>query len=122
MHLFVAVCPLQEFQFRGIQKAEWQTLFDFISAKGLRIENLEETERGPGGGGRAINLDLGDDIDQGAALTRSLATQKSLQAQAFSQQPAGLRKVEGWDLLPSPRPVRQAQWWHPRSVLDSHDQ
>ena len=61
----------QEYQFRGIQKAEWQTLFDFISAKGLRIENLEETERGPGGGGRAINLDLGDDIDQGVLHTLS---------------------------------------------------
>ena len=60
---------MQEFQFRGIQKAEWQTLFDFISAKGLRIENLEEAERGPGGGGRAINLDLGDDIDQGVRMS-----------------------------------------------------
>ena len=70
--------PQQEFQFRGIQKAEWQTLFDFISAKGLRIENLEETERGPGGGGRAINLDLGDDIDQGEPPTESPTIQQLL--------------------------------------------
>jgi structure-specific recognition protein 1 len=57
---------VQEYMFRGIQKTEWKNLFDFIQSKRLRIENLKEAERGPAGGGTA--LDLGDDIDTGARL------------------------------------------------------
>ncbi|KAK9825879.1 hypothetical protein WJX81_000254 [Elliptochloris bilobata] len=53
-----------DFLFRGIQKSEWANLFEFIQAKRLRVENLDEAAGGPGGG-RA--LDLGDDIDNGVA-------------------------------------------------------
>ena len=59
----------QDYLFRGIQKSEWANLFEFIQAKRLRVENLDEAAGGPGGG-RA--LDLGDDIDTGA--TRALVT------------------------------------------------
>ena len=52
----------QDYLFRGIQKSEWANLFEFIQAKRLRVENLDEAAGGPGGG-RA--LDLGDDIDTG---------------------------------------------------------
>lgn len=52
----------QDYLFRGIQKSEWANLFEFIQAKRLRVENLDEAAGGPGGG-RA--LDLGDDIDNG---------------------------------------------------------
>ena len=53
----------QDFLFRGIQKLEWANLFEFIQAKRLRVENLDEAAGGPGASGRA--LDLGDDIDNG---------------------------------------------------------
>ena len=57
---------LQEYQFKGIQKSEWNNLFSFIQAKRLRIENVAEAEMGPSGAVRpAINFDLGDDIDTG---------------------------------------------------------
>lgn len=36
-----------EQQFRGIQRTEWQNLFDFITSKGLRIENLKSAQNGP---------------------------------------------------------------------------
>ena len=58
---------LQEFLFRGIQKAEWTNLFGFLQAKRIRIENLEEAEQGPGGN-TALDfnaLDLGEDMDTG---------------------------------------------------------
>lgn len=58
----------QEFLFRGIQKGEWTNLFQFISVKGLPVANLAEAERGPGGGARTLDLDLGDDVDTGAVL------------------------------------------------------
>ena len=60
-----ALSTLQEFLFRGIQKGEWTNLFQFISVKGLPVANLAEAERGPGGGQRTLDLDLGDDVDTG---------------------------------------------------------
>lgn len=58
----------QEFQFRGIQKSEWNNLFNFIQAKRLRIENVAEAEMGPSGAARAaLDVDLGEDIDTGMA-------------------------------------------------------
>lgn len=57
---------LQEYQFRGIQKSEWNNLFNFIQAKRLRIENVAEAEMGPSGAVRpALDIDLGEDIDTG---------------------------------------------------------
>ncbi len=58
-------CPPQEFLFRGIQKGEWTSLFQFVSVKGLPVANLAEAERGPGGAARHLDLDLGDDLDNG---------------------------------------------------------
>jgi hypothetical protein len=63
---------LQEFLFRGIQKGEWTNLFQFISVKGLPVANLAEAERGPGGGQRTLDLDLGDDVDTGT-FTRCIS-------------------------------------------------
>mmetsp|Transcript_19572 Transcript_19572/g.59204 ORF Transcript_19572/g.59204 Transcript_19572/m.59204 type:complete len:672 (+) Transcript_19572:109-2124(+) len=58
----------QEFLFRGIQKQEWDNLFQFISVKGLPIANLAEAQQGPGGAARLMDLDLdGADIDSGKA-------------------------------------------------------
>eukprot|EP00891_Asterochloris_glomerata_P007691 jgi/Astpho2/7691/Aster-02572 len=61
----------QEYQFRGIEKSEWNNLFSFIQAKRLRIENVDEAKQGPAGPNRAAALleDLGDDgeIDPGTA-------------------------------------------------------
>lgn len=57
---------LQEYLFRGIQKQEWNNLFQFISVKGLPVANLQEAERGPGGASRIMDLALdGDNIDSG---------------------------------------------------------
>ena len=57
---------MQEYQFRGIQKSEWNNLFNFIQAKRLRIENVAEAEMGPSGAARpALDVDLGEDIDTG---------------------------------------------------------
>lgn len=57
---------LQEYQFRGIQKAEWNNLFSFIKAKRLKIENVDEVEMGPSGAARpGLDIDLGEDIDTG---------------------------------------------------------
>ena len=57
---------LQEYQFRGIQKAEWNNLFSFIKAKRLKIENVDEVAAGPGGAARpGLDIDLGEDIDTG---------------------------------------------------------
>lgn len=58
----------QEYLFRGIQKQEWNNLFQFISVKGLPVANLQEAERGPGGATRIMDLALdGDNIDSGMA-------------------------------------------------------
>lgn len=60
------IFAMQEYQFRGIQKSEWNNLFSFIQAKRLRIENVAEAEMGPSGAVRpALNIDLGEDIDTG---------------------------------------------------------
>ncbi|KAL3141436.1 hypothetical protein ABBQ32_005004 [Trebouxia sp. C0010 RCD-2024] len=64
----------QEYQFRGIQKAEWNNLFSFIKAKRLRIENVDEVEMGPSGAARpGLDIDLGEDIDTGMASIRANA-------------------------------------------------
>ena len=64
---------MQEYQFRGIEKSEWNNLFSFIQAKRLRIENVDEAKQGPAGPSRAAALleDLGDDdeIDPGGPLS-----------------------------------------------------
>lgn len=52
-----------EHQFRNINRTEWQTLFDFINSKKLRIENLSSAAQGPGGPGKALDVD--DDFDPG---------------------------------------------------------
>lgn len=57
----------QEFLFRGIQKQEWDNLFQFISVKGLPIANLAEAQQGPGGAARTLDIGLdAADIDSGA--------------------------------------------------------
>lgn len=66
---------LQEYQFRGIQKSEWNNLFNFIQAKRLRIENVAEAEMGPSGAVRpALDIDLGEDIDTGTPQLGSCAS------------------------------------------------
>lgn len=62
----------QEYQFRGIQKSEWNNLFNFIQAKRLRIENVAEAEMGPSGAVRpGLDIDLGEDIDTGMASMKA---------------------------------------------------
>jgi len=55
----------QEHQFRGIQRTEWQGLFDWTKQRGIHIENVDAARRGPGGaGGAAVGaFALGDDED-----------------------------------------------------------
>jgi structure-specific recognition protein 1 len=54
-----------EHQFRGIQRTEWQGLFDWVQGRGISIENVDSARRGPGGhagGGRGPGgFALGDD-------------------------------------------------------------
>lgn len=45
-----------EQQFRGIQRTEWQNLFDFITSKNLKIENLKSAQNGPNARVRSIFL------------------------------------------------------------------
>ena len=67
--MYVDTDVLQEYQFRGIQKSEWNNLFNFIQAKRLRIENVAEAEMGPSGAARpALDVDLGEDIDTGSTF------------------------------------------------------
>ena len=65
---------LQEYQFRGIEKSEWNNLFSFIQAKRLRIENVDEAKEGPAGPNRtkAFLEELRDDdeIGPGGPLNR----------------------------------------------------
>lgn len=67
---FPQMLLLQEFTFRGIQKQEWTNLFNFIRAKHINIENLEEANQGPGGNTNLdfSGFDLGEDIDTGRFL------------------------------------------------------
>ena len=66
---------MQEYQFRGIQKSEWNNLFNFIQAKRLRIENVAEAEMGPSGAARpALDVDLGEDIDTGDLVQHHSST------------------------------------------------
>ena len=51
-----------EHQFRGIARGEWQNLFNFFQAKGLRIANLKQAQQGPGGR-EALQLPGGVDDD-----------------------------------------------------------
>lgn len=59
-----------EHQFRNIQRTEWQNLLEFIHAKRLRIENLSSAQQGPGGG-NAMPLDVGDEMDPGLRAVES---------------------------------------------------
>ncbi len=58
-----------EHTFRGIAKQEWAGLFEFLKAKGIRIDNLRDAAAGAGGGGRGLDLGAlregggGDDDD-----------------------------------------------------------
>lgn len=71
---------VQEFLFRGIQRQEWTNLFSFIQAKGIRVENLEEAQQGPGGNAQLdySGFDLGEDIDTGTLPLRPI-----LESEAF---------------------------------------
>lgn len=40
---------MQELQFRNINRVEWQNLFNFIHAKGIRIENFQHAKQVRGG-------------------------------------------------------------------------
>ena len=54
----------QEFQFRGINKLEWEPLFAFIQERGIRVANLAEAREGPGGAAaRPLALSAGGDDD-----------------------------------------------------------
>ncbi|MEW5299939.1 MAG: hypothetical protein WDW36_002908 [Sanguina aurantia] len=61
----------QEHQFRNINRTEWQNLFEFISTRKLRIDNLAVAQGGPGAAGSA--LDVGDDLDPGMQRARAEA-------------------------------------------------
>ncbi len=67
----VVCIVLQEYQFRNIQRSEWQHLFEFIHSKKIRVENLAAAKAGPMGGGAAI--DLGDELDAGMRAARAEA-------------------------------------------------
>lgn len=45
-----------ELVFRGIAKQEWSGLFEFLKAKGIRIDNLRDAAAGAGGGRAALDL------------------------------------------------------------------
>jgi hypothetical protein len=62
---------LQEYQFRNIQRSEWEPLFAFINARKIKIENLAEARHGPRGPG--VGIDLGDDLDAGVRAARAEA-------------------------------------------------
>eukprot|EP00798_Chlamydomonas_sp_ICE-L_P024618 gene24618-10239_t len=51
----------------GISRAEWQNLFEFITAKKIRVENLASAQEGPGGPARVLpemeGLGFDDDDD-----------------------------------------------------------
>ncbi|KAK9811520.1 hypothetical protein WJX72_005220 [[Myrmecia] bisecta] len=85
----------QEYLFRGIQKSEWTNLFNFIHAKKLRVENLREAEMGPGGGGRAIDLDLGEDIDTGMAKMQAAGELEDSEEDADFQMGSGDEEDDG---------------------------
>jgi structure-specific recognition protein 1 len=99
---------VQEFLFRGIQKSEWTNLFSFIQSKRLRIDNLAEAEQGPGGGGRMLDLDLGEDIDNGLAAMGAdsdsedesfqvgAGMEKGAWRQADGQADTWTERKEGW--------------------------
>ncbi|GMH43683.1 hypothetical protein BSKO_11605 [Bryopsis sp. KO-2023] len=54
-----------EQQFRGIQRTEWPKLFEFITAKHIRVDNLRSAQNGPGG--QVAVLDIDDGVDPGIA-------------------------------------------------------
>jgi hypothetical protein len=62
---------LQEYQFRNIQRSEWEPLFAFINSRKIKIENLAEARHGPRGPG--VGIDLGDDLDAGVRAARAEA-------------------------------------------------
>ncbi len=48
--------PPVEHVFRGIAKQEWAGLFEFLTAKGIRIDNLRDAAAGAGGGRAPADL------------------------------------------------------------------
>ncbi|WIA31627.1 hypothetical protein OEZ86_002510 [Tetradesmus obliquus] len=60
-----------DYQFRNIQRSEWEPLFAFINARKIKIENLAEARHGPRGPG--VGIDLGDDLDAGVRAARAEA-------------------------------------------------
>ncbi|GBF95966.1 FACT complex subunit [Raphidocelis subcapitata] len=62
-----------EFQFRNINRTEWQALFEFINARKIRIENLRSAREGPMGAGAGRALDVGEDEDAGLRAARAEA-------------------------------------------------
>eukprot|EP00882_Tetradesmus_deserticola_P011967 GHRQ01012666.1.p1 GENE.GHRQ01012666.1~~GHRQ01012666.1.p1 ORF type:complete len:645 (+),score=367.82 GHRQ01012666.1:668-2602(+) len=60
-----------EYQFRNIQRSEWEPLFAFINRRQIKIENLAEARHGPRGPG--VGIDLGDDLDAGVRAARAEA-------------------------------------------------
>eukprot|EP00898_Chlorokybus_atmophyticus_P005311 jgi/Chlat1/5781/Chrsp387S00877 len=61
--LYMRLKTEMDYQFRNIQRSEYSNLFSFITAKKLRITNMEDAAKGPGGQaatGRVTDL---DDVD-----------------------------------------------------------
>jgi len=50
----------QELLFRNINRAEWQTLFDYLQNKRIKIENFQAAKQGPIGPGTGITIDEGE--------------------------------------------------------------
>ena len=46
--------------FRNINRAEWQTLFDYLQNKRIKIENFQAAKQGPIGPGAGITIDEGE--------------------------------------------------------------
>lgn len=67
----------QEYQFRNIQRSEWEPLFAFINTRKIKIENLAEARHGPRGPGAGI--DLGDDMDAGLRAAVAEAGERLLE-------------------------------------------
>jgi hypothetical protein len=73
--LHLSTLHLQEYQFRNIQRSEWEPLFAFINNRKIKIENLAEARHGPRGPG--VGIDLGDDLDAGLRAARAEAGERN---------------------------------------------
>lgn len=58
---------IQQYMFRGIPRSEWTNLFEWIQAKNIRIENLQEVQRGPSARPATYDEDMMIGIDPGLA-------------------------------------------------------